>query len=126
MHRDDVQRWLDRYIEAWRANERGPIEALFTEDASYRYHPYDEEAVHGREAIATSWLDDVDDPDAWDAHYEPYAVDGDRAVATGWSRFVPTAEEPERTYHNVFLMRFGPDGRCSQFTELFMLEKGPE
>jgi hypothetical protein len=22
--------------------------------------------------------------------------------------------------HNVFLLRFGPDGRCSEFTELYM------
>jgi hypothetical protein len=126
MTHDDIQVWLDRYVEAWRGNQRGPIEALFTEDAAYRYHPYGDEAFHGREAIAGSWLDDVDDPDAWTARYEPFAVDGDRAVATGWSRYAATADEPERTYHNVFLMRFAPDGRCREFTELFMLEKVPE
>ena len=32
----------------------------------------------------------------------------------------------DRTYHNVFLMRFGSDGRCAEFTELFMLEKVTE
>jgi hypothetical protein len=126
MTRDDVQRWLDRYIAAWRANQREPIEALFTEDAIYRYHPYGEEAFHGRDAIAGSWLDDIDAPDSWEAEYAPFAVDEDRAVATGWSRYAATVDEPERTYHNVFLMRFDPDGRCAEFTELFMLEKRPE
>jgi len=37
MDRSGVQRWLDRYIAAWRANEPEPIEALFTDDVVYRY-----------------------------------------------------------------------------------------
>lgn len=125
MTHDDVQAWLDRYIAAWRSNERKPIEALFTEDAIYRYHPYGDDAIQGREAIVTGWLGEGDDPATWDAHYEPFAVDGDRAVATGWSRYSATADEPERTYHNVFLLRFDPEGRCAEFTELFMLERAP-
>ncbi len=122
----DLRAWLDRYIAAWRANERGPIEALFTEDAVYRYTPYggEDHAHRGVDAIVDGWLAEGDDPDAWEARYEPYAIDGDRAVATGWSRYAATDESPERTFHNVFLLRFGADGRCSEFTELFMLEGG--
>jgi len=121
----ELQDWLDRYVSAWRANERGPIEDLFTEDAVYRYRPYgeDEHASIGREAIVEAWLDEQDAPDSWSAEYRPFAVDGDRAVATGWSRYLATESQPERTYHNVFLMRFAPDGRCSEFTELYMLEE---
>ena len=44
-------------------------------------------------------------------------------MATGWSRYLATGDEPERTFHNVFLMRFAPDGRCAEFTELYMLEE---
>ena len=121
----ELQDWLDRYVSAWRANERGPIEELFTDDAVYRYRPYgvDEHASVGREAIVESWLAEQDAPDSWSAEYRPFAVDGDRAVATGWSRYLATEDQPERTYHNVFLMRFAPDGRCSEFTELYMLEE---
>ena len=70
-----------------------------------------------------SWLEEPDDPSGWEARYEAFAVDGDRAVATGVSRYAATDDEPERTYHNVFLMRFAPDGRCSDFTEVYMLEE---
>ncbi|HEX7173122.1 MAG TPA: nuclear transport factor 2 family protein [Candidatus Limnocylindria bacterium] len=125
MTRDDVQAWLDRYLAAWRANEPEQIESLFTEGATYRYHPYGADALQGREAIVAGWLEEGDDPDAWDAHYEPFAVDRDRAVATGWSRYTATDDEPERTFHNVFLLRFAPDGRCEEFTELYMLERTP-
>jgi ketosteroid isomerase-like protein len=128
MNRSDLQAWLDRYVEAWRANEREPIEALFTEDAVYRWRPYggDERGARGREAIVSSWLEDQDDPATWDARYEAFAVDGDRAVATGTSHYAANADDPERMYHNVFLMRFAPDGRCSDFTELYMLEEKAE
>lgn len=124
MEKSDVQAWLDRYIEAWRANEPEPIKALFTEDAVYRYRPYAdlERTVTGNAAIAESWLEEPDGPDAWEASYEPYAVDGDRAVAVGFSRYHATATEPEKTYRNAYLLRFAPDGRCAEFSEFFMLE----
>ena len=123
MNRTDVQTWLDRYVEAWRANEAGPIEALFTDDAVYGYRPWDsdEHTMHGRDAIVTSWLEEPDAPASWDAHYEPYAVEGDRAVAVGWSRYAPNGDDPERTYHNAYLLRFAPDGRCAEFHEFYML-----
>ena len=124
MNRTDVQTWLDRYVEAWRANEAGPIEALFTDDAVYSYRPWDsdEHTVHGRDAIVASWLEEPDAPAAWDAHYEPYAVEGDRAVAVGWSRYAATGDAPAQTYHNAYLLRFAPDGRCAEFHEFYMLE----
>ena len=124
MNRTDVQTWLDRYVEAWRANEAGPIEALFTEDAVYSYRPWesDEHTLRGRDAIVASWLEEPDAPEAWEAQYEPYAVDGDRAVAIGWSRYAPTGDDPERTYRNAYLLRFAPDGRCAEFHEFYMLE----
>lgn len=122
----DVQAWLDRYIAAWRSNDADLIAALFTEDAVYRYNPYrDDLALRGQAAIVAGWLEEDDDPDSWEARYEPYAVEGDRAVATGWSRYEASGDEPERTFHNVFLLRFAADGRCREFTELFMQEKAP-
>ena len=119
-----MQDWLDRYVAAWRANEAGPIEALFTDDAVYSYRPWDGEGdtIRGREAIVASWLEEPDKPATWDAHYEPYAVEGDRAVAVGWSRYVATGDSPDRTFHNAYLLRFDPDGRCVDFREFYMEE----
>jgi hypothetical protein len=124
MTREQVQAWLDGYVEAWRANRREPIEALFTEGVVYRWRPYASyPAADGIDAVVEAWLGETrDDPDAWEARYTPYAVDGDRAVATGYSRYFATADEPERTYWNAFLLRFAPDGRCAEFTEFYMEE----
>jgi len=125
MNKTDVQAWLDRYVEAWRTNDRAQIESLFTEEASYQYRPYGGDAygARGREAIVNTWLEDTDPPDTWEARYEPYAVDGDRAVAIGTSRYFATDKGPARTYHNVFLLEFASDGRCADFAEYYMEEK---
>lgn len=122
MTKTDLQSWLDRYILAWRASTTTAIEELFTEDATYRFHPYDEgdEMVVGRDRIVAAWLEEPDDPSAWEAAYEAWAVDEDRGVGVGTSRYLATADKPERTYNNCFLMKFADDGRCSEFTEYYV------
>ena len=126
MNRSDVQLWLDRYVSAWRSNDRATIESLFTEDAVYGYRPWDSDGhtVRGGSAIANSWLEEPDAPEGWDAHYEAFAVEDDRAVALGWSRYLASADQPERVYHNAYVLEFAPDGRCTSFHEFFMLQDG--
>ena len=124
MTRDEVQAWLDRYIEAWRANDPERIGELFTDEVVYSYRPWidDQETIRGRDAVIASWLQEPDEPGSWEAHYEPYAVEGERAVAVGWSRYAAAGDQPERTFHNAYLLRFAPDGRCAEFREFYMQE----
>src|SRR5919107_807886 len=103
MSREEVSHWLERYVAAWTSRERAEIESLFTEDARYRYHSYDEPVV-GRAAIADSWLEDPDEPGSFDASYDCYAADGDVAVATGTSTYFAADGEVEKVYDNVFLL----------------------
>jgi ketosteroid isomerase-like protein len=119
MTRDDVAGWLDRYADAWRTYDRDAIRGLFSADAEYRYHPWDE-PLRGADAIADDWLRDPDAADTYEGRYEPYAVEGDHAVGVGTSRY--TGETP-RTFHNVFLLDFEPDGACRSFTELYVEER---
>jgi hypothetical protein len=131
--REDVDRWLEDYVEAWESYDRDLIEGLFAEDVSYRYHPADE-PIEGRDAVVESWLGEGDHPNAserdepgtYEASYKTFAVDGDAAVATGTSSY---SEEPggpvARVYDNCFVMRFDSEGRCSEFTEWFMQRKSP-
>jgi ketosteroid isomerase-like protein len=129
MTREQLQDWLDRYLEAWRTYDRDQIGDLFSEDAVVRYHPYDP-PVRGREAVVESWLGEgdhegappVDPPGSWEAEYKPFAVDGDVAVATGITRFREHPDEANQVYYNCFLMRFNDEGRCAEYTEWFMKE----
>jgi ketosteroid isomerase-like protein len=128
---ESVQAWLDAYEHAWQTYDKAEVEALFTEDAAYRYHPADEPEV-GRELIVSGWLNpggnaaDRDAPGTYEGKYEAYAVDGNRAVAIGTSTYWTDATRSTvaRVYYNNWLLEFGPDGRCSSFTEYWILPRG--
>jgi ketosteroid isomerase-like protein len=114
MTRSDVQAWLDSYIEAWRSYDADAIGALFSDDASYAYHPYDE-SVRGRAAIVEHWRGDRDEPGSWEARYEVSLIEGDRAIARGETRY-----SVGRTFSNLFELRFDDAGRCSSFVEWYV------
>jgi hypothetical protein len=116
MTRDDVQAWLDRYVEAWRSDDPDTIAGLFTEDALYRYGPFRAPLVGG-DAIAADWLQSPDPPGSWEAEYRPFAVEGNDAVAVGETRYT----NGDR-FANTFVLTFAEDGRCSSFTEWFVLD----
>jgi hypothetical protein len=120
-----VQDWLDRYIAAWRSGDKGQISGLFSEDATYRYNPYDE-PLTGRSAIVASWLGD-EEPDVFEARYRVLAVNGDLAVAHGESIYYDKDRTAVRArYDNIFVLRFDGSRRCRQFTEWFMEPRKPQ
>jgi hypothetical protein len=118
----DVQAWLDRYIEAWRSLDPGAIGDLFSEDASYRWNPFDE-PTRGREAIVRAWLEA--EPDVFDADYRAIAVSEGLAVAQGETTYWnPDRSEAIARYSNIFVMRFDEEGRCRDFCEWWMKPPG--
>ena len=79
MTHDDVQRWLDRYVEAWRSYDPTAIGALFGEDATVplpargtRSRVTGRDGDRGRLARGARTS-----RDAGTARYEPCAIDGD-------------------------------------------------
>jgi hypothetical protein len=117
-----VKAWLDAYVQAWLSYNPDAIGALFSEDASYAWHPWDEGAdvARGRAAIVKAWLDDQDTPGTYQAEYEPLAIEGDLAIATGRSRYFTKAGALEREFYNCWVLRFDERGQCTSFTEWFM------
>lgn len=116
---DQVQGWLDRYVEAWRTYDEAAIRALFAPDATYAYHPYDTPR-RGPDAIAAAWLEDRDDPGSWEAEYAPALLDGNAAIATGETRYANGT-----TFSNLFELEFDDDGRCTRFVEWYMRHPEP-
>ena len=124
---EHVQAWLDAYERAWETYDPDRIAALFSDDAEYRWHPYDEPEV-GRDAIVEAWLNPGgnasgrDEPSTYLGEYHPYAVDGNKAVAIGTSTYWSDASRSkvDRLYFNNWLLEFADDGTCSSFTEYYM------
>ena len=120
MTHDHVQQWLNRYMAAWQSYDPGAIADLFSEDATYRYHPWDDEPLAGRDAIVANWLDNRDEPGSWTAWYRPYAVEGSLASVIGESRYTNPDGTLRDLYYNHWTLRFDDDGRCADFVEYYM------
>jgi hypothetical protein len=125
MEKSAVVKWLAAYVKAWKSYSPEAIGALFTEDATYSYYPF-EEPVRGREAIVASWLKNQDPPGTYDASYAPIAVDGNIAVAQGRSRYFKDSTQKQLTkqWDNVFVIEFDDRGRCRSFSEWFVAPRG--
>jgi len=67
-----------------------------------------------------SWLEEKDPPGSWAAEYRPSLVHDDRAVAVGSSRYLAADGSVESEYYNVFFLTFDDEGRCREFTEVYM------
>jgi hypothetical protein len=115
-----VTKWLEDYVSAWKSYNPQAIGELFSENAAYRYNPYDE-PVRGRAAIIANWLENRDEPGTYAAQYRPLAVDGDTAVANGRSLYYEAdGKTLKKQYDNIFVLRFDDVGRCVDFCEWFM------
>jgi hypothetical protein len=126
MTHEQVEQWLAAYSMAWETYNPQAIGDLFSADAAYYYHPYDE-PTRGREAIVESWLESPDPKGRYKGEYQPFAVEGNRAAAQGNSRyFAEDGKTLEREYSNLFLLMFDDDGRCSEFREWYTKLRGQQ
>lgn len=125
--RESVTAWLEAYMHAWETYDPTEVGALFSENAEYRWHPYDEPEV-GREAIVHAWLNpggnasSRDVPGTFEGDLRPFVCNGNRAVAVGTCTYWTdaTRSKVSRIYYNNWLLEFDDDGRCSSFTEYYM------
>jgi ketosteroid isomerase-like protein len=124
MDTEQVQRWLDAYTHAWITYDSDEIGALFTNDAEYRWHPWDEgdDVARGRAQIVAAWLENRDRAGTYRGAYHPLLVHDDQAIAVGLSSYYTdeTQTTLDRAYHNLWVLRFGEAGRCRSFTEWYM------
>jgi len=125
MTHDDVKHWLERYVAAWTTYDPAAIGDLFSEDATYRYHPYDDDPLVGRDAIVADWLESKDEPGTFEAHYDAWAVEDDRATAIGQSRYTNLDGSFRALYYNLWALRFDGDGKCVDFVEYYMKQPEP-
>lgn len=114
MRRKDVESWIAGYERAWRTAGTERLETLFAERASYRMSPFEEPAV-GLGQIAELWERERERPEeAFEMAHEIVAIEGETAVVRVAVRYGP----PQHLeYRDLWVVRFDPDGRCSEFEE---------
>ena len=110
--------WVEAYKRAWNSNAPGDIGVLFTEDALYYTGPFDSH-WQGREMIVKDWLERKDEPGSYTFRYEVLALGDDLGVVRGRTEYTTLGKH----YSNIWLIRFGEQGRCREFTEWWMKKK---
>jgi SnoaL-like domain len=110
-----LQSWVDAYERAWRAPGTEMLADLFDEEAVYVPSPLAEPIV-GLEAIRRFWEAERSPDEEFTMTSEPIAFEGD----TGVVRVDVHYHRPEaRRFVDLWIVSFGPDGRCRRFEEEF-------
>ena len=111
-----VGAWLAAYELAWRSPGTEALAGLFAPGATYSTAPY-RPPVEGLAAIARLWEAERNGPDeVFTMRAQVVAVDQARATAV--ARVAVDYGDPvTQSYRDLWVMRFGADGRCAAFEE---------
>jgi SnoaL-like domain len=119
--RMDLGAWIEAYGRAWQSGNEDLMVSLFTEDASYRSSPL-REPFRGRDEIrAYAHRNNHRQQDKQVRMGRPF-VDSNRVAVEWWTTMVEDGENV--TLPGCLLLRFEPDGRCSDLREYWHLEAG--
>jgi hypothetical protein len=105
--------WLVAYERLWRTAGTDSLGELFAADATYSMGPY-EPTARGLDAIAAVWDEERPEGERFTMAASIVAVDGDAGVA---SIEVHYSAPIVREYRDVWIVRFGDDGRAVSFAE---------
>jgi SnoaL-like domain len=114
MRREQVTAWVGQYERLWRTPGTAGLAEIFTPGATYLQAPFREPVV-GLPAIQRMWEQERDGPhEAFEMTSAPLAVEDGTAVVRVHVRYGPP--EPHE-YLDLWVIRFGADGRCVAFEE---------
>ncbi len=116
--------WMDAYGRAWISNEPAEVAALFSEGAAYYTGPF-KEPWRGRDRIVTEWIADPWGQTDIRFHHQPLAVTGDRGVAHWRVSFLPGDAPTRVELDGVLVLRFDPEGRCTEHREWYARREVP-
>jgi SnoaL-like domain len=121
---EDLSSWLDAYGRAWEGRDADAAAALFTDEATYQWGPF-EEPLRGREAIRERWASAVEAQADVSFGHEPLVVGGGRGFARWWVSFaVPVARQRVRL-EGIFEVALNDDASCREFREWWNAEEEP-
>ncbi len=115
---DKAKTFVERYLVAWKSNKPEDIAAAFTDDIVYKGFPTDPDPAIGLLQLVEKWISWADEPDSWSFEYSVFVQDGHAAVVHAVTTY-PVGPKTG-VYDNVWLLRFGPDGRVSEYTDYWV------
>jgi hypothetical protein len=117
----ELREWLEAYARAWCDRNPDSVVALFTEDASYRSSPFREPSL-GHAGIRAYGARATGSQEEVDVRMGEPLVDGHFVAVEWWATM--RSEGEEATLPGCLLLRFDPDGRCSDLREYWNVTEG--
>lgn len=114
----DYTGWLARYRLAWIERDADAASRLFTEDALYREHPF-QEPFAGRAAIRDYWARVTASQTDVELRYGTPVVHGQHVAVEWWANLL--ADGAPLTLAGEFLLRFAENGECRELREYWVL-----
>jgi len=112
--RSEIAHWVAAHERAWGTPGADDLRELFAPNVSYLPSPW-AQPIEGLEALGVFWDKERDAPDEeFNLVSEVVAVEGTTAVvrlAVDYRAGTP------RSWRDLWVVEFGPDGRCARFEE---------
>lgn len=114
---EELDHWLEAYGRAWETHDPDALVACFAEDAVYQWGPFGATVRGHAEIRARSERSRAEQGPVRFGH-EPLAITLDgRGIARWWASVETADEATIEDLEGIFLVTFGPNGRCTDFRE---------
>jgi hypothetical protein len=105
-----VEKWVEGYVRAWRTSVAKDITPLFTAKAECHEWPYVTDWI-GREEIVQGWLSrEAWQQGGWDFEWSILMITGDTAAIGGTGVYKELG-----TFANLWTVTFDNRGKCTMF-----------
>ena len=121
LSRESAAAFVEGYGRTWESWDFSGFVDLFSDEVVYVAHAT-EEAVVGRQALATYIRKEADEQGEASVRMGTPVIDGDRVAAEFW--VTRTNDGENWTTVGGFIARLAPDGRCSFFREYWFDVEG--
>ena len=119
--RERAAAFVESYGRTWESWDVAGFVDLFSDEVVYVAHAT-EEAVVGRQALATYIRKEADEQGEASVRMGTPVIDGDRVAAEFW--VTRTNDGEDWTTVGGFIARLAPDGRCAFFREYWFDVRG--
>ncbi len=118
-----VQEWIDDYIRAWKEKDADAAAELFSENSTFRNHPFGEPHT-GRDGVRSFWREVTSTQEDVDVRFgKPIvAADARRAAAEYWVTMLNGGAKTTLT--GIMFLHYAADGRCEDLREASHFTEG--
>lgn len=108
---DQVDKWIEKYVEAWRDNDAPKLAGLFSNQATYKETPWSN-TIQGLSNIEKFWKEVCSSQGDFETRSKIIAVKG--ATAEVHLNVMYKSDKPSK-WQDVWVLTFNSEGLCDSY-----------